>query len=117
MKYLKNTFFFLILLFVINLIITILSYFDILNDNTLSIIKIISFIIIFIVTGIYNGYNTKKKAYIEGLKLSLLMISVFFIISIIMSSFSIKTLLYYLIIICLIEVGSIIGINIKRLIN
>ena len=117
MKYLKSSIFFIILLFIINLIITILSYFDLLNDNTLSIIKIISFILIFITTGIYNGYNTKKKAYLEGLKFSLILIVIFFIINVIMKNLNISSLLYYLIIICLIEVGSIIGINIKRLIN
>ena len=115
MKYIKSSIFFIILLFSINLIITILSYFDIFNNDIISIIKIISYLIIFIITGIYIGLKSKRKAYIEGLKLSLIIISIFFIISIIFTRINIKSILSYLIIISLIVLGSIIGINIKRL--
>ena len=119
MKFIKSSIFMLIIFFTLNLIITIISYFDLFNNSLINIIKIISFIIIFISTGIYLGLNSKKKAYIEGLKLSAIIIVIFSIITLIIPNldFSIKTIISYLLLTSLIVIGSSIGINKRRLKN
>lgn len=116
MKYLKSILLGLGIFFVLNLIVTIFSYFNILSDKGIMILKIITFIIPFISSGIYIGLNSKKKAYIEGLKVSLIFIllSITFTLLIKGLDFSLKIILYYVFTILLCIIGSSIGINLKK---
>ncbi len=62
------------------------------------------------------GKNSKNKAYIEGIKFSLIYILLSIIISyfIYHNSFSIKSIIYYFTIIISGILGSMVGINLKK---
>ena len=116
MKYLKSILTSLSIFLILNLIITILSYFDIFNSSAINIMKIIITIITFLLLGITTGKQYKKKGLINGVIVSFIYILIFTIINLIVPGldFSIKTFFYYLIIILITSVGSIIGTNIKK---
>lgn len=115
MKYLKTIGFEFILLIIFTLIYTILYYFNITSSNVNNILKILSFIIIFLSTGIYIGRNSQKKGWIEGLKISFITIIIFIITSLIFRyNFNLKQILYYILLIILVVIGSMLGINFKK---
>ena len=115
MKYLKTILFELIILLSLNLIITILYYFNIINSNINNIFKIVIFLITFILTGIYIGRKSNKKYYIEGLKISLVNIVTFILLTLLFKyRFNLTQLLYYFILILIVVLGSIIGGNFKK---
>ena len=117
MRYLKNIGRTLLYMFIIiimfTLLITILSYFNIFNDNITKIMKYIIPIISTFIGGIMMGNRTNKKGIIEGLRLSFIIISIFMLFSIILSSFKLQSLIYYLIIIITTIFGSLIGVQKK----
>ena len=115
MKYIKCLGINIILFLILNLVITIISYFDLLNLKGVNIIKSIILVITFLISGIYIGKISKSKAYLEGIKISLLFILISLLsILLFKLDFSYKTLLNYLLIIIISILGSIIGINIKK---
>ena len=115
MKYLKTILFELIILISLTLVSTILYYFNIINSSFNNIFKIITFIITFLISGIYIGRKSNKKYYIEGLKISVINVIVFLLLSIIFrNNFNIKQVIYYIILILITVLGSIIGGNIKK---
>ena len=107
MKYIKSILIIIIFLLIINILLTILNYFNLLNNN----IKITSYLIPFIISGLYIGKNSKNKVHLEGLKTSLIfiLISLLLIILLPNASFSIKTLINYLLVTIVIIISSIIG--------
>lgn len=116
MKLLKSLGFGLGIFLILNLIITIFSYFDLFTENIINIFKVIVFIITFVISGIYLGINVKKKSLLNGSKLSLLyiLISTLFILLLPNLEFSFKILLYYLLIGITINIGTFIGVNKRR---
>ena len=120
MKYLKKLGFSLIYvistILVLTFITTLFSYFNILNNKVISIIKIIIPIISMLIGGFYIGKRSLKKGFLEGLKLG----SIFSLVLIIFNylafdnSFKFKYLLFYLIIIVSSILGSMIGINVNK---
>lgn len=115
MKYLKTFIFELIILICLTLITTILYYFDIINNNTNSLFKLFIFIITFLLSGIYIGKRSKQKYYIEGLKISGINIIIFILISLLFKyGFNIKQFIYYILLIFITTLGSIIGGNFKK---
>ena len=119
LNYLKSLLYFLISITILTLIITIFNYFSILNGSIISISKLIIPIISILIGSIILGKNTSKKGYIEGLKLSIIIIIIIAIINFLFlkSNFEIKILLYYLIITITSMIGAMIGINLKRVQN
>lgn len=114
MKYLKTIIFMFSVLFIFNFILTILYYFNIISSSFNSILKYIIFVITFISSGIYIGRRSNKKGWIEGLKISLIVIPIFLLISIIFGNkINIFQILYYIICSVVIVIGSMIGINYK----
>ena len=98
---------------ILTLLFTLFNYFSVINNN--SIFKILIPLISFFIGGIYIGVNTKSKAFIQGIKLGLIFIGVMIILNIIfISNFEFKNILYYLILLITISLGSMIGINIKK---
>ena len=101
---------------ILTLFVTILNYFNIISDKTVSIFKIIISNIAMIIGGFYIGKKSNKKGFIEGLKLGL----IFSVISIFLNylafdySFKLKYSLFYLILIISSVLGSMIGINVKK---
>lgn len=114
MKYIKSLGLFFISLLILNIIISIFSYFDLLNNNIISILKVLTLIISTFISGIYLGLKSDKKGYLEGLKLGLLIIIIFSIFNIILKGFNKYIIFYYLLIIILEVISSTIGINKKR---
>lgn len=97
----------------LTLILSILNYFIKLPTNT---IKIIIPIISMLYSSIILGKNSTKKAYLEGIKFSLIYIVFIFLFSILIIKAKIKIdiLLYYVILILTSMFGSMIGINLKK---
>lgn len=93
--------------------ITILSYFNILNDKMCSIFKILIPVISLFIGGFYIGKKSKNKGYLEGLKFGLIFCLLLIIFNLIVFGFKfeIKYVLFYIIIIISSILGSMIGIN------
>ena len=72
MKYLKTTVYEFILILIFTLIYTILYYFNITSTSFNNALKIISFILIFVLTGIRIGRLSNKKGWLKDLKWLLL---------------------------------------------
>lgn len=119
MKYLKKLGFSFLYtigtILVLTFIITLLNYFNLISDKSISIFKILIPIISLLIGGFYIGKKSNKKGFMEGLKLGI----IFCIILIIFNylafdySFKFKYLLFYIILIISSILGSMIGINRK----
>ncbi len=98
---------------ILTLLLSIINYFIVLPTNT---IKIIIPIVSILYSSIILGKNSNSKAYLEGIKFSLIYILFIFLISILFFKTKIKIdiLLYYLILVLTSMFGSMIGINTKK---
>lgn len=115
MKYLKSLGLFLCSFLILNIVITIFNYFELFNPTIIKILKIITIIISIVLSGLYLGLKSNKKGYLEGLKLGSIVIVLFLIITLIFKpiEFNKYTIIYYLIIVGLTVLSSMIGINKK----
>ena len=120
MKYLKNlgiSFLYIISsILILTFILTVFNYFNIISDKIVSIFKIIIPIISLFIGGFYIGKKSNKSGYIQGLKLRLIF-SIFIIIFNFLafdSSFKLKYILFYIILMTTSILGSMIGINRKK---
>ena len=115
MKYLKKLFknlLYTFLFFVIfSLLLTTSGYFNIINYQTLVIGKIIIPILSLGFSGLLMGKKATKNGWLEGLKISLIIIAIMTIFTLITQSFTPKILTFFLILILSGIFGSIIGIN------
>lgn len=112
--YLKSLLAFFIPLIIMLLLVNLFYYYDIISNNLIKYLKIIIILISSFIAGYIRGYNSQNKGYINGLKLSLLVIILFFIMSIIFKSVNFTNIIYYLIISLTITFGSMVGINYKK---
>ena len=97
------------------LILNILYYFDLISDDLLKIFIIILSSISIFISSFILGRKTKSKAYLEGIKFGVISILMMILISFLMfDSFSLGSILYYIIILSFSIFGSIIGINKKE---
>ena len=110
----KPLLYMLSIILISSIILTIFSYFNILNYNITIYIKLLIGIISFIIGGFIIGKNSIKKGYIEGIKLSIIAIIIMIIISIIFKVFKYKSIIYYLVLSVSCIIGSMIGINKKK---
>lgn len=106
-------------LLVLTFLLTLFSYFNIINDKIVSIFKIIIPVISLFIGGFFIGKKTLKKGWLEGLKLSLIFLIILIIFEYLAlnQSFDIKNILYYLILSISSIFGSMIGISKKKLDN
>ena len=113
MKYLKSFIIFILCLIISLFIFSTFSYFNIISSK-LGLIFILIFVILgSLGSGIYTGMNTKIKGYLEGLKQGVINILVMIIFTLLFSKIKITSILYYLLIIGITTLGSVIGINKK----
>lgn len=114
-KFIKPLFYNFIIIIGSLLILTPLNYFDIFNNSITTIFKIIIPIVAFLFGGFILGKNSKKKGWFEGLKLALVCIIIFILISYIGygESFKLKSLIFYITLTISSIFGSMIGINRK----
>lgn len=97
------------------LLTTTLYYFNIINNQTYKILKIIICLLSIFINSYILGKKTLKKGYLEGLKLSLIIIPILFIITVISKkALKFRIILYYLIILITSIFGSMLGINRKK---
>lgn len=117
MKYLKNIIFslglFIGILLIFSFLLTLLSYFNIMNDTLTTIFKMLIPIISILSSGIVMGLNSTKKGWLEGLKLGLIICIILFLFNLLGLNKNIKInqLLFYSILIFTSVVGSMIGIK------
>ena len=101
----------IIVFFFLSLLLTLLSYFDIISDKTLSIFEIICIIFIMLTGGFLTGLKSSKKGWMEGLKTGLIFYIILILINIMLiHNFNFKMLIYYLILLIPSILGGMIGI-------
>ena len=113
-KYLIHFFIVIISILLMTLITTIFYYLNIIPAKTYNLIKLITFLLTLFINSFILGKKAKNKGYIEGIKLASFIIIIFMIISLLLKSFSLKYILYYLIILTTSVFGGIVGISTKK---
>lgn len=97
------------------LILTIFHYFNLIGDNLTSIFKVIIGVISISIGGFIVGLTSDNKGWLAGLKLSLIVIVIMILFMLIFRlEISLKTTLYWLIIIASSTLGSMIGISLNQ---
>lgn len=121
MEYLKNIGKSLIYSFAIIIIstflITILNYFNLIGSKVLAVLKILIILISMFVGGYLIGKVSKQKGWLEGIKfggITIIILALFNYLGL-GQKFSITHLIYYLILIISCTLGSMIGINQKKI--
>ena len=123
MKYLKNIVIclglVLAIMFIFTFFITVLNYFNIMNESITTVFKMIIPILSLFVSGIVMGKNSTKKGWLEGLKLGVLICILLFLFNILglRNNFKINNILFYIILTFSSIIGSMIGISKKNLNN
>lgn len=107
--------YFLLVVAVFAIILTIFNYYDIVTNKLFKVIKVLIPSLALFIGGYKVGNNANKKGYIEGIKLSLIVIAILFMFSYLgfNASFNISLILYYIILIISSMLGAMIGINKK----
>ena len=113
-KILNCLMWFFIWLLVGTLVLTLINYFDILGNNVVSIMKFIIPLLIMFANSYRLGNMSDKLGYLEGLKFGGIVIFIFVIMVIILDKFSLRSILYYGILLLTSVMGSMIGINRKK---
>lgn len=103
-------------MFVFNAILSILYYFNVVGNGVINYFKLFIIAISMLIGGIYIGSQANQKGWLEGLKVGLEIIVLFFIVSYLAfdQGIHIKTLIYYFILLASSTLGSMIGINKKK---
>lgn len=113
MKYIKYLSIIIMPVLIINILLIVLSYFNIYKYNLEATSVIITLISCFF-GGYYIGKESKNKAFLEGGKIGLIVALLYLIIRLIfVKNLNIYRIIYYLLIITITIVGSILGINKK----
>ena len=101
---------------ILGFILTILYYFDVINNNIYNIMKMVIVLLSLFINAFFLGKNSTKYGLVEGLKLGAIFLIIMFIIKIFTSnSFDIRTVIYSIIILLTTSIGSVIGINKKEI--
>ena len=98
-------------------LITILNYFNIIGSKIVEIMKILIILIAMFVGGLLIGKSSKQKGWLEGIKLGCIVtiILVLFNYLGLQQKFLPTHIIYYLILIISCTLGSMIGINRKKI--
>lgn len=97
------------------LLATTLYYFNIINQNTYKVLKIIIILLNIFISSFILGKKADNKGYLEGIKLAIIIIPIFLILTILINeTFKLRSLLYYTIITITSITGGMIGINKKK---
>ena len=106
-------FIFLGILLITNILFSLLNLIGLSNTIT-NVLIMIEMIILFIVMGYFKGKNSYQKGYFQGFKIGILLLLILFVLSLITGNFSLKSLLYYLILLLSSIAGAMLGINKKE---
>lgn len=114
-KILSNYIIIFVSLFSLLFLTTFLSYFNIINNNTLRIIKLLIPIITIFIAAFRMGKNSKKKGYLQGIYLGVSFIIFILLVNLLFFKiFDTKLLIYYLIILFVSAFGGMLGITKKN---
>lgn len=107
--------FFLGSLLLLLLLFTTFYYFNWIGHKTWSVIELIIPLLSCFISGMIIGRRSSKKGWLEGIKLSGIILLFFLLFSLLInSSLTLQTLIYYIILISVIIFGSMIGINFQK---
>ena len=109
-NYLKILGYYFSILFIYLLTISLFNYFELLNYKVLNIVSYIIILLLHIYTGIKVSRYERKKGYLNGFIIGLTLVILFSIITIIISKFSLSTLIYYITLVLASMIGGIIGV-------
>ena len=99
LKYLKALIYIFIPIFVFNIFISILYYFDVIGNGMIQYIKLFTVAISMLIGGIYIGNKASKKGWLEGMKVGLIVLFLLFLIRYLAfyQGINLKTIIYYFI--------------------
>lgn len=119
LKYLKVLIYIIVPTIILNIILSVLYYFNLLSSGIINYLKLFIILISMLIGGIYIGKVATKKGWLEGLKVGLEVIIILFIIGYLAfdKGITIKNLIYYFILILSSTLGSMIGINKRKKTN
>ncbi len=117
MNYLKNVG--IALIYIISFLLgltfisTIFNYINLFGNTFINVLKVIIPILSLFIGGFIIGKRIGKKGWLEGIKLAIIFLVILTIFNYLAldTSFSLKTLIYYLILITSSTFGSMIGVN------
>ena len=110
-NYIKTYILFFIILLIYIILISLVSYFELLNYKTVSIINYVVIITLFFLLGYKISYLERNKGYLNGFIISVGLIILFVLISLITSKITFSSLVYYLSLILSSITGGIIGVQ------
>ena len=114
-KFIKPTLYSLLFFLLSLFILTVLNYIGLITGIFLTILKIILPIITFISAGFMIGIKSNKKGWLNGIEIGLIITIIFLITNLLLhSNISMKLILYYLVLISISTLGSILGINKRK---
>lgn len=113
-NYLKSISMFLIVFFVYLLLMSIISYFELFNYKTISIINYIAMIILFFLLGSKTAHMEQRKGYLNGFLVSLVLVIIFLIITLFISKIGFSNIVYYMSLILSSVIGGIVGVKEKK---
>lgn len=98
------------LIVILSLIGNILYYYNLFSNLTMKYFEILSVIIIMLIGGFIIGYNAPSKAYLYGLRLSLIIVLIMILFGFIFNDIHLSNIVYYVIITVSLTFGSMLGI-------
>ena len=114
-KYGKRILWMILSILLCLIIINALYYFNFISTNIYKTLEILIFLINIFISTFILGKSSSKKGYLEGIKYSLIIISIFIVLTLLINEpIKLKILIYYLIIIITSILGSTMGINRKK---
>lgn len=114
-KFIKPLLYSLGILFIFTFFITILNYIGLISGLPLKIIKIIIPIVSYLVAGFMIGKCSDKKGWLSGIEIGLMLTIVLLIINLLFNTKStIILVVYYIALIVISTIFSILGINRKK---
>lgn len=113
--HLKHIGIFLLTILMLNTLFSTLYLYTNMSSNTNNTLVFFSTMILTTILGFKSGIKTHDKGYINGIKLGLILVSVLFVPSLFFKSFiSISKFLYYLILVMICTLASIVGKNMQK---
>lgn len=102
-----------ILLFFFSMIVTLFGHFNLLSSKIIAPVLLFLTMLSFFVGGLYLGGRCEKRGWLEGLKLGIFLIFLFFLLSYLGLDqwVYLKTLLYYLLLLSCSILGAMLGIS------
>ena len=109
--YLKDIMYVFLSIIIGMFILTFFNYFNIISDKTMNVLKLVLMLLVFVFCGFYLSKRSKKRGYLEGIKIGIFLCLFFILVTILgfNSSFEFRNIIYYLILIIASMTGGIIG--------